>query len=391
MSSSATRIPSLDGIRGYLMTLVLLTHLAGTRYFPVAREAVPMDLGYLGLRMFFVISGFLITGILLRELNKRGTISLRRFYAKRAFRIFPAYYVLLISVAIAAALGWLALMPGDMLHAWTYTSNYHPEKSWWLGHSWSLSVEEQFYVMWPAILLLAGVRRAAWLAAGFMAVVPLWRTALLALPPGTPGIALFQAAVGHTFDTVGDTIAAGCLLAILRDRLWNTGWYRTVLSTRLMILVPAFTLLVQAMPDLANAIDGNGRYAVLASYELVGRPLVNLTLAMMVDWSMRNAESPVGRLLNTPIAVRVGIMSYSIYLWQQIFLNRHSDHILNSFPLNLVLTFAVAWLSHRYVETPFLAWRDRIDQRERERERERAATAPTVAIAAVPAGSAPSD
>lgn len=363
---SDRRIPSLDGIRAVLVVVVFTAHLLGTRNFPLSRDSIPFEhWAYLAMRVFFIISGFLITGILISEVKRRGTVDLVRFYFKRTFRIFPAYYAFLIVIAIAGWLGAIQLGPGDLLHAFTYTSNYNPDRAWHLGHTWSLSVEEQFYMLWPLALLLAGIRRATLGLVGLMVIIPLWRIVLVALPQGAFGLGLLQAGMEHTFETTADVIAVGCLLALLRPRLWEFAPYRKLIESRAIIGVLLFTIVVPLVPELADRAQGTPRAMLLTLHYAVGLPTVNVAVAVLVDWAMRHPVGSVGRILNHPWAVRVGVMSYSLYLWQQIFLNRRVDHVITMFPLNVILAVTCAWLSFRFVEMPFLELRDRLDSKRR--------------------------
>ena len=389
MLETERRIPSLDGIRGVLLLIVLTAHLLGTKYFPISREALPMDgIAYNAMRVFFAISGFLITGILLRELKRRGTINLLRFYFKRTFRIFPAYYTFLIAVAILSLTGFITLRPGDMAHAVTYTSNYNVGPAWQLGHTWSLSVEEQFYLLWPLLLLLLGLHRMVWGLAGLMIAMPIWRFFLQAVPPDAFGLGPFQHGMSHTFDTTADAIAAGCLLAILRDQLWAWAPYRRLLESRVMLLVFAYIILAAFARDAADLFTGSTRLAILTANELIGIPAVNISIALMIDWAMRNPHGRFGRVLNTPFLMRLGVISYSAYLWQQIFLNRHETHLINVFPLNVVLALGCAYLSFHLVEMPMLAARERIDARRMQRvEPARAAPTPGAGCRGSVAGS----
>jgi peptidoglycan/LPS O-acetylase OafA/YrhL len=362
MAEADRRIPSLDGIRGVLLIVVLTAHTLGTKNFPIAREAVPFEgLAYTAMRVFFIISGFLITGILLKELVRRDTINLPRFYFKRTFRIFPAYYAYLIILATAALFGITEFKPGDLLHAFTYTSNYNVEPAWHVGHTWSLATEEQFYLLWPAVLLLAGIRRSLWILVGLLALLPLWRIVLLAVPQGAFGLGVFQSGFSHTFDTVADIFAVGCLLAILRPRLWEFPAYRRVLESRAMGWLFLLMLVLSVVPSFAYRIDGNWRHVVLLLYQLIGVPVINILIAMLIDWAMRNPHGAVGRALNHRVLMQLGVISYSAYLWQQVFLNRHADHLINVFPLNVILALSAAWLSYRFVEIPWLALRERLD------------------------------
>src|SRR6185503_4239118 len=149
------RIASLDGLRGISILMVLFGHLTGTRNFlPREFGRITGDLGNLGVRVFFIISGYLITSLLFHEIEKRGRVDLKGFYIRRVFRIFPAFYAYLAVIGAAAALGLVHLGRWDAVAAATYTVNYVPDRAWVVGHIWSLSVEEQFYLLWPATLLL---------------------------------------------------------------------------------------------------------------------------------------------------------------------------------------------------------------------------------------------
>src|SRR3954471_2196193 len=206
------RIPSLDGLRAISMGLVLLSHLAGTRNFPLsAAQGNFWGLGEFGVVVFFVISGYLITGLLLDELDRTGRVDLARFYFRRTLRIFPPYYAFLICLALAGATGAVALQRGDLVSALTYTANYDIDRSWFVGHTWSLSVEEQFYLLWPAVLLFARTRRAILLAAGVVVLAPFIRVAEWEL------LRQYGDGVGHRFETIADAIAIGCVLAGTRS------------------------------------------------------------------------------------------------------------------------------------------------------------------------------
>ena len=138
----SVRVPCLDGLRGISVCLVLLAHLSGTRELTSgARLPDLYGLGNLGVRVFFVISGFLITLLLLHERAKTGRISLLRFFLRRALRILPAAFLYIGVILVLGAMGSIVLAPGDRLHALTYTVNYHHLRSWYVSHLWSLSVE----------------------------------------------------------------------------------------------------------------------------------------------------------------------------------------------------------------------------------------------------------
>src|SRR4051812_13441937 len=132
MSETKRQIPSLDGLRGVSILFVLFSHAVGTRFFLTQAQDGPfLYLGEMGVRVFFVLSGFLITTLLLREAKRTGRIDVGRFYFRRVMRIFPAYYTFLGVLALVDALGVIGLGPGDLLRSLSYTSNYFPERSWY--------------------------------------------------------------------------------------------------------------------------------------------------------------------------------------------------------------------------------------------------------------------
>lgn len=337
------KIPSLDGLRAFSIMLVVVGHLHATRGFPeLGLEHILGDYGLLGVRVFFVISGFLITTLLLRELEQQGRISLRAFYARRALRIFPAAFAFIGALALADWLGWIELRPVDLLAALTYTVNFLPEPSWGIGHLWSLSVEEQFYLLWPFALARLGVRRGAWVALAFFIAAPLVRTAMRLG---------FESSVMQDlpiFPAVCDGIAIGCLFAIGRPWLLRQRQYLWFTASAWMLgLVP----LIFAIHHLSSG------YTMA---DLLGYPVMLLAIATIVEASTRwRTQNLAGRVLNWPPLVWLGVLSYSFYLWQQPFLNHHSQALHASFPLNLVLALAFAMLSYYLLERPLLRLRQR--------------------------------
>jgi peptidoglycan/LPS O-acetylase OafA/YrhL len=140
------RIPSLDGLRAISISLVVLGHMADRHYIPGDFLSLYANTG---VHIFFVISGYLITQILLREQEQLGTISLRKLYIRKAFRIFPAALVFL---AIITVIFWHQLHWYQIATALLYLGNFGFTQPWFFQHFWSLSVEEQFYLLWPGIL-----------------------------------------------------------------------------------------------------------------------------------------------------------------------------------------------------------------------------------------------
>lgn len=177
------------------------------------------DYAHLGVVVFFVISGFLITRLMISENAKRGRVSLKLFYARRALRLFPAAYAFIACVCILWWAGIVHLQPSDIWHAVTYTVNYLPNRSWQIGHLWSLSVEEQFYLIWPCTFVLLGSRRAGWAASCVILLGPVARAGAWLFLRRTPYYNL------EMFPMVADSLAMGCLLAKIGGWLEGKSWY----------------------------------------------------------------------------------------------------------------------------------------------------------------------
>lgn len=341
------RIPSLDGLRAISITLVIIAHLIGGHGAPWLAPLDRFNPGQLGVRVFFVISGFLITGLLLKELERSGTISLADFYRRRTLRIFPAYYAFLASMGLLGVIGALRVPDGALLQAASYTADYamlvwprgylpHP-----LGHTWSLSVEEQFYLVWPALLLLVGAARGRRIVAGTVVLSP------LVLVAAAKTYALREG-IGVTFETNAYAIATGCWLALAWRRFDDSMVLRALLKTAWLPLAAIPFLVaptvVRVLPDGLHAF-------------LFGDLAQAIGIGSLVAWCVRNPESRFGQLLNSAPFVYVGALSYSLYLWQQPFLL--GPGVGRLFPLNLAAAVSCALASYYLVERPILRWRDR--------------------------------
>jgi len=338
-SHKSDHLPSLDGLRAISICLVLVGHLASTRGFVPINLGIG-DTGHLGVVVFFVISGFLITRLLLSEYEKKGSISLKLFYARRALRLFPASYALIGCVTLLWLTGMVQVGASDLWHAATYTMNYMPGRHWELGHLWSLSVEEQFYLLWPFAFLRLGPRRATWVAVAVILIGPVARLANRFLLIGTPYCDL------EMFPMVADSLATGCVLAKMSGWLEEQEWYRQLFR-------PAYAIALLALVLVTNRYMGHTPVAVF------GMSLVNVALAILIHRSVYCSRDRVGRVLNWKPIAFVGVLSYSLYLWQQLFLNRHSTAWVNAFPQNLLFAVAAAVASYYLLEKPLLKLRRR--------------------------------
>lgn len=298
--------------------------------------------GSVGVHIFFVISGFLITTLLTEELAGTGAISLSLFYARRSLRIFPPFYYFLAAIVAGVWLGFFNVPERSFLFAATFTLNYINNGVWVTGHLWSLAVEEQFYLVWPATLKLAGRRRALWIAAALAVAGPPFCLAVGLIDPGLGGHLV------KSFPFVADAIAAGCVLAgllpWLRQRKQILGWFTHPWGD---LAIPLAVLL--------EPVSGHIRLHL---------GLTESAQSLCICYAIvRYAEFPngvVARLLNLPVIAFIGTLSYSLYLWQQIFVNPNGARLLQTFPLNLVASFACACISFYAIERPVAGLRKRL-------------------------------
>ena len=336
-SNSGNRIPSLDGLRALSIGAVLVGHVADTQGAPAALRMFAHS-GYLGVRMFFVISGFLITSLLLREKAAKGAISLRDFYARRTIRIWPAFYTYVFAVVLLAAFGFLQIQQHDVAYAATFTMNYHGDRGWVLNHTWSLAVEEQFYLLWPVGLLALTRVAAGRVVLGVLIIVPLIR----ALMWYTFGAS--ETAMTREFQAVSDALAAGACLAIFSDRLAGNRAYGAFVRS------PASVLLGLALV----AVSTYWFKVSPAVFYVWMQSLSNIGMVLVLEHAIAAQQGSIFKFLNLRAVGYVGVISYSLYLWQELFLDSTSWWWYARFPQNLVLTLIASLLSYYLVEKPFL-------------------------------------
>lgn len=328
------RIPSLDGLRAISVLMVVLGHAGGhASGFPRALSFASHSAA-LGVDIFFVISGFLITTLLLEEINRTGTVSLKEFYIRRAYRILPAAYTVILVVAIFLH-NYVDRV--SIISSVLYARNWFPNMSWPLGHLWSLSVEEQFYLLWPFLLITFFRHRVKILMAAIL-IAPVCRLVFTGLKMHT--------AASWWFPCVQDALAIGCLLAVIKEPARRVGQR----LDRFILLIAALVLVMPGM-----------RYPH-GVQPLIVLTLVNFGIAACIEHVTRRPP----RWLNWSPLVWIGTLSYSIYLVQQPFFTPGINHIWTRFPGCLVAILAAAILLHYGVEKPFLRIRARRNVRRQE-------------------------
>ncbi|HVT91958.1 MAG TPA: acyltransferase [Bryobacteraceae bacterium] len=340
---AAGRIPSLDGLRAVSIFLVVLSHAVRK---PGQVSGYTHHLGALGVSVFFVISGYLITALLIRERETTGRISLPHFYIRRAFRIWPALYTYVGVVAALAAFGILTVTRGEVLCASLFVWNYSPYLgSWLLGHTWSLSVEEQFYLIWPVLLVVAGKKHGARVAAAIILCSPVIRLFTYAVAPASRG------AIDTMLHTRADTLMFGALCALLYSKPEFQAFLRRVYTAGWQFAAIPFLFAIH--PLLGQLF--RGKYMLTAGWTLEG-----LSISLLMLWVVQRPHTRIAGFLNARPMVHLGLISYSLYLWQQIFFAPSNTSFLGRFPISLLCALAAAQLSYTLIERPFLRLRKRL-------------------------------
>jgi peptidoglycan/LPS O-acetylase OafA/YrhL/lysophospholipase L1-like esterase len=342
-------VPALDGVRGAAVLGILLFH------------AGHLPGGWLGVDLFFVLSGFLITSILLNEFGASGKISIARFWARRARRLLPALFVALIGVALYAAIvsrpDELARIRADGLATLFYVANWHAiyaGHEYWdlfhspspLDHTWSLAIEEQFYLLWPPVVYLLLRRRAgsvnalAIIAFGLALSSALWMIGLSLAGTNTPR--LYYGTDTRAAATLLGAALAAALQPVLRS--WPTRSHRAG--------EPVAWL---GMACLAWAwLNLDGSELLVYRGGLFGLSLAAVAVIAGVVASPRGRAA---RLLASPPLRVLGIVSYGVYLWHwPIYLVLTSERLaLAGWLLTAVrigATLAVAAVSYVAIERP---------------------------------------
>ncbi|HMO58330.1 MAG TPA: serine hydrolase [Roseiflexaceae bacterium] len=343
-------MPGLDGLRAVAVIAVLLYH-----------AGLPLTGGYLGVETFFVLSGFLITGLLLAEWRHNGQIDLMAFWRRRARRLLPALLLMLTTTVCFTILVWPAELPellADSAASLAYLMNWHlitGQRSYFdpmlqpplLQHLWSLAVEEQFYIVWP-LLFLFGMR---FLRPRGMLLATLVGAALSAAlmfvlyDPGADPSRIYYGT---------DTRAAGLLLGAALAFVWQPSSASATGSRQYHPLLDGIGLLALGILGVAylwmyeqHPLLYRGGFVLVASATIIVIIAATASHTRLMPWLLG------GRILRW-----IGIRSYGIYLWHWpifILMRPIANHTIDTWPIQLLqfsLVAVLAELSFRFVETP---------------------------------------
>jgi peptidoglycan/LPS O-acetylase OafA/YrhL len=334
--------PQLDGFRGLAAGLVVVGHL-------ILFQTGSHTIASLGVMLFFVLSGFLITGLLVNERVHHGHIDLRAFYLRRVLRLAPALACFLFAVMILIRLGLIVDVPPYELVACVFYFRNIVGRSTSLAHLWSLSLEEQFYGLWPLLIgWVKSVRRMLIYAATLTVLISIAR--MIAIESRD-----FDYNAGITYMRPWfrfDSILIGCCIALARAQCEARA---------------------RRLKSMAERVPAWLAWSALFAWTLWGEQVsiawyltLQMLLSALVLMQLAFAPTPALSLLFcNRLMVHAGKISYGLYLWQQLFTANPASHwgVLQRFPVNAIVALAMAELSYHFVEVKFLMLKSRVAPR----------------------------
>lgn len=328
-------IKSLDGLRALACFAVIIAHLSD-KHTPVQdvfwREY--LEVGKEGVALFFSLSGFIITLLLLREKQKYGEINIVKFISRRIIKIIPVLYVFLIFLCILMAFGVINISYESMLSSFLFYKNYSLSLySVYNGHVWSLAVEEHFYLIWPFIVSYFNKRSLNIICVLLIIISPIMRVYTYYYHPELRRLLDIM-----THNRI-DSFMFGCLAAINYELI--TGWVKEKINTKTSlvgsILLAIMFLVLPVFKD----------HSFRGYWILLGIPLNAILSTIIIVTIQNNDNGQVYRILNSKIIRHIGIISYSIYIWQE-FCTYYFENIV----VAITLSYILGLLSYILIENP---------------------------------------
>jgi peptidoglycan/LPS O-acetylase OafA/YrhL len=345
-ASSQNHLDSLDGLRALSILLVLISHSAGA-----LRIAHPMYLfgylGHLGVSIFFVISGLLISWLMIREREATGSLSLRDFYIRRSLRILPVFWLFLLCVTALKSAHVISISGIDILRAFTFTRNYPmwvhgQEYAWWLNHAWSLSLEEQFYLVWPSLFAYLSRKGSRYFAVGTALAGPALRVGSYYLLPSLRGYGRGM------FHTSIDVLMMGCVAAFVLDSpRWRERLKKIPVNT---VVLASIVFLLGLEPFVLGHVSPHTPANSVA--DIFMPTFEGGMIAACVLVLVSGAGGVVRSFLNQPMAMHVGKISYGLYLWQQFFFFPGSASSLRTVLWRWPAVYLISVGSFHFLERP---------------------------------------
>ena len=344
-------VPTLDGWRGLSILGVIWFHCFHNGLPEGGIIGKVAEHGDVGVDVFFAISGFLICGKLLGEMETSGTISLRRFYVRRFFRILPAIWVYLLILGLLREAGWVESHRWEFGSTLLFVRNYFPlfhdqVFGTFTAQFWSLAVEEHFYLLWPITMVILGpkVRRIGWAALLAAVAVTVWKV----MDYEHGWLIPFGTSINAKTDTRIDALLWGCLAAVVYP------WVREHFNPA------ALRQSTWVLAGLSVFVAGSHIQDVSMAKSVLFPALLVCTAAC--------PDSLLGKFLELPEMKWIGRLSYSIYIWQQICLfpttNAHSPlRAIEHMPYNIGIAILLAMGSYYLVEHPMIQFGHRLIRR----------------------------
>lgn len=367
-SENALRITELDGLRGLAILLILLLHyFVGAIKFqpgsPGAYVLACFRLTWTGVDLFFVLSGFLIGGILLRQAASPNYY--RAFYVRRICRIFPLYYLniilffVLLFIFVTSLSYWLFKNPAPLWSYLTFTQNFYFDSRsfWalWLAPTWSLAIEEQFYFILPFLVRTFSERKLLWVVLFSIIAAPIFRFAFARWH--AQGFIAGDGLVEMMVATRADSLMLGVLVAWLFRR----NDFQKFVVNRRQLLYQVFVILALGMGWLTIKYPQAGTITKAVAFTWIA-----LFYAVLLALAVSHRESWLGVVLRTPFLLSLGAISYCVYLIHMPILGLCHSYFFSAEPrisnflellvtlLALTLTIVLACLSWRWLERPLL-------------------------------------